>query len=106
MIASFYLDVEDDGLLVSTIDLCPAIKPTRSGLRWLDGTLESGKRIFVDTSNLVNLTDWNKTRPYNYPGFLRIRALIARVDAMYSVIFQDTRSYGCKCPITYIVRLI
>jgi len=56
--------------------LCLAIKPTRSGLRWLDGTLEPGKRIFVDTSNLVNLTDWNKTY------------------AMYPVIFQDTRNYG------------
>ena len=47
------------------IDLCLAIKPTRSGLRWLDGALEPGRKLFVDTSNLVNLTDWNKTCPYD-----------------------------------------
>lgn len=80
-----------------TIDLCLAIK-RRDKLRWLDGTVESGKKVFVDTSNLVNLTDWNKTCSYAWPraqeGLINMFAFGA--DSMYPVILQDTRDYGCK----------
>ena len=31
---------------------------------------------------------------------------IFRVDAMYPVIFEDTRNYGCKCAIKHVVHVV
>jgi len=57
------------------IYLCLAIKP-RGGLRWLDGTLDSGKALYMDPSGLVNLTDGGRSY------------------SMYPVILHSTRDYG------------
>lgn len=42
----------------SISDLCLAMKP-RGGLRWMDGTLDDGKLLWVNPAGFVTLSDWS-----------------------------------------------